>query len=83
MNIAIITAIFSVTMLLIFTALSLLKSQNMFVQLIFVVVAAFNIGIISCLLLVNYDNKMALIWPGLFIIMLVNKVIELRKNLRS
>ncbi|MES2656383.1 MAG: hypothetical protein V4620_12385 [Bacteroidota bacterium] len=55
----------------------------MFVQLIFVVVAAFNIGIISCLLLVNYDNKMALIWPGLFIIMLVNKVIELRKNLRS
>ncbi len=83
MNIAIITAIFSVTMLLIFTALSLLKSQNMFIQLIFVVVAAFNIGIISCLLLVNYDNKMALIWPGLFIIMLVNKVIELRKNLRS
>ena len=70
-------------MLLIFTGLSLLKSQNMFIQLIFVVVAAFNIGIISCLLLVNYDNKMALIWPGLFIIMLVNKVIELRKNLRS
>ncbi|MES2380325.1 MAG: hypothetical protein V4538_04740 [Bacteroidota bacterium] len=70
-------------MLLIFTALSLLKSQNMFIQLIFVVVAAFNIGIISCLLLVNYDNKTALIWPGLFIIMLVNKVIELRKNLRS
>jgi hypothetical protein len=82
MNIAIITAIFSVTMLLIFTALSLIKSQNLLVQLVFVVVAAFNIGIITCLILVNYDNKTALIWPGLFVAMLVNKVIELNKNLR-
>ena len=82
MNIAIITAIFSVIMLLIFTGLSLINTQNITLQLVFVVVAAFNIGIISCIILVNYDNKSALIWPGLFIIMLVNKVIEINKNLR-
>jgi hypothetical protein len=82
MNIAIITAIFSVIMLLIFTALSLLRTQNMTLQLVYVVVAAFNIGIISCIIIVNYGNKSALIWPGLFIIMLVNKVIEINKNLR-
>lgn len=83
MNIAVITAIFSVIMLLIFTALSLIKTQNMVLQLVFVVVAAFNIGVISCIILVNYENKSALIWPGLFVIMLVNKVIEISKNLRS
>lgn len=83
MNIAIITAIFSVIMLLIFTGLSMLKTQNMTIQLVFVVVAAFNIGIISCIILVNYENKTALIWPALFIIMLINKVIEINKNLRS
>ncbi len=83
MNIAVITAIFSVIMLLIFTALSLLKTQNMMLQLVFVVVASFNIGVISCIILVNYESKSALIWPGLFVIMLVNKVIEISKNLRS
>jgi len=83
MNIAVITAIFSVIMLLIFTALSLLKTQNMRLQLVFVVVASFNIGVISCIILVNYESKSALIWPGLFVIMLVNKVIEISKNLRS
>jgi hypothetical protein len=83
MNIAVITAIFSVIMLLIFTALSLIKTQNMVLQLVFVVVASFNIGVISCIILVNYENKSALIWPGLFVIMLVNKVIEISKNLRS
>ncbi|MFA9212241.1 MAG: hypothetical protein ACEQSR_00140 [Candidatus Methylacidiphilales bacterium] len=83
MNIAVITAIFSVIMLLIFTALSLLKTQNMVLQLVFVVVAAFNIGVISCIILVNYESKSALIWPGLFVIMLINKVIEISKNLRS
>lgn len=83
MNIAVITAIFSVIMLLIFTALSLIKTQNMLLQLVFVVVASFNIGVISCIILVNYENKSALIWPGLFVIMLVNKVIEISKNLRS
>ncbi len=55
----------------------------MVLQLVFVVVAAFNIGVISCIILVNYENKSALIWPGLFVIMLVNKVIEISKNLRS
>lgn len=83
MNIAVITAIFSVIMLLIFTALSLIKTQNMVLQLVFVVVTSFNIGVISCIILVNYENKSALIWPGLFVIMLVNKVIEISKNLRS
>jgi hypothetical protein len=83
MNIAVITAIFSVIMLLIFTALSLIKTQNMVLQLVFVVVASFNIGVISCIILVNYESKSALIWPGLFVIMLVNKVIEISKNLRS
>jgi hypothetical protein len=83
MNIAVITAIFSVIMLLIFTALSLIKTQNMVLQLVFVVVASFNIGVISCIILVNYESKSALIWPGLFVIMLVNKVIEISKNLCS
>jgi hypothetical protein len=70
-------------MLLIFTGLSLLKTQNMTLQLVSVVVIAFNIGIITCIILVNYDNKSAIIWPGLFLIMIVNKVIEISKNLRS
>lgn len=83
MNIAVITTIFSVIMLLIFTALSLIKTQNMLLQLVFVVVASFNIGVISCIILVNYESKSALIWPGLFVIMLVNKVIEISKNLSS
>lgn len=55
----------------------------MMLQLVFVVVASFNIGVISCIILVNYESKSALIWPGLFVIMLVNKVIEISKNLRS
>ena len=55
----------------------------MVLQLVFAVVASFNIGVISCIILVNYENKSALIWPGLFVIMLVNKVIEISKNLRS
>lgn len=82
MNIAIITTIFSVIMLLIFTGLSLLKTQNMTLQLISVVVTAFCIGIITCIIVVNYENKSALIWPVLFVFMLVNKVIEINKNLR-
>lgn len=83
MNIAIITTIFSVIMLLIFTGLSLIKTQNMTLQLVSVVVIAFNIGIITCIILVNYDNKSAIIWPGLFLIMIVNKVREISKSLRS
>lgn len=55
----------------------------MTLQLVSVVVIAFNIGIITCIILVNYDNKSAIIWPGLFLIMIVNKVIEISKNLRS
>jgi hypothetical protein len=69
-------------MLLIFTGLSLLKTQNMTLQLISVVVTAFCIGIITCIIVVNYENKSALIWPVLFVFMLVNKVIEINKNLR-
>ncbi|MCF8428837.1 MAG: hypothetical protein K9G64_01790 [Bacteroidia bacterium] len=82
MNIAIITTIFSVIMLLIFTGLSLIKTQNITLQLVSVVVTSFCIGIITCIILVNYDNKSALIWPGLFVIMIINKVIEINKNLR-
>jgi hypothetical protein len=82
MNIAIITTIFSVIMLLIFTGLSLIKTQNITLQLVSVVVIAFCIGTITCIIIVNYDNKSALIWPGLFVIMIINKVIEINKNLR-
>jgi hypothetical protein len=69
-------------MLLIFTGLSLVKTQNMTLQLVSVVVSAFCIGIITSIIIVNYDNKSALIWPGLFVIMIINKVIEINKNLR-
>jgi hypothetical protein len=69
-------------MLLIFTGLSLIKTQNITLQLVSVVVSAFCIGIITCIIIVNYDNKSALIWPGLFVIMIINKVIEINKNLR-
>ncbi len=54
----------------------------MTLQLISVVVTAFCIGIITCIIVVNYENKSALIWPVLFVFMLVNKVIEINKNLR-
>jgi len=69
-------------MLLIFTGLSLIKTQNITLQLVSVVVITFCIGIITCIIIVNYDNKSALIWPGLFVIMIINKVIEINKNLR-
>jgi len=54
----------------------------MTLQLVSVVVTSFCIGIITCIILVNYDNKSALIWPGLYLFMIVNKVIEINKNLR-
>jgi len=69
-------------MLLIFTGLSLIKTQNITLPLVSLVVSAFCIGIITCIIIVNYDNKSALIWPGLFAIMIINKVIEINKNLR-
>jgi len=81
MNIIYISAIISILLLLTFTALSFIKSNDYKIQLIYIVVATFNIGIISSIILINYNNKSALIWPGLFLIHVINKVRELMKML--
>lgn len=81
MNIAYIVSIVSVLFLLAFSALSFFRSQDLRFQLWFVLVASINIGILSSLILVNYTSKSALIWPGLLLIFVISKVLEIRKHL--
>ena len=81
MNIAYVTAIFSVLLLLVFAVLSFIKVRDLRFQVIYIVVAAFNIGVISSIILINYDNKSALIWPALFLIQVVSKVREVTRSL--
>ncbi|MCG9880580.1 MAG: hypothetical protein MH472_08275 [Bacteroidia bacterium] len=81
MNIAYIVAIISVLFLLVFAALSFTKSDNMRFQLIYVVVATFNIGILVSIITINYNNQSALIWPVLLFLHVINKVREIYKML--
>ena len=81
MNIAYVTAIFSVLLLLVFAVLSFIKARDLRFQVIYIVVATFNIGVISSIILINYDNRSALVWPALFLIQVVSKVREVIKNI--
>jgi uncharacterized membrane protein YfcA len=81
MDIAYIVTISCVLILLIFSALSFFQSQNLRFQLWYILVAGINIGILTSLILVNYTSKSALIWPGLLLVFVVNKVLEIRKYL--
>jgi len=81
MNIAYIVSIAAILFLLIFMALSFFKSQDLKIQLWFVVVATFNVGILTSLILVNYSSKSALIWPALLLIFILNRVLEIKKHL--
>ena len=81
MNIAYIVAIISVLLLLIFSALSFTKTDNLRFQLIYVVVATFNIGILVSIITINYGNQSALIWPALLFIHVTNKIREIYKFL--
>jgi len=81
MNIGYITAIVSVLLLLIFAVLSFIKVKDIKFQVIYIVVATFNIGVISSIILINYDNKSALIWPVLFLFHVISKVREVIKEL--
>ncbi|MDP3929596.1 MAG: hypothetical protein Q8R57_11285 [Bacteroidota bacterium] len=81
MNIAYIVAISSVLLLLIFAVLSFTKTDNMRFQLIYVVVATFNIGVLASIITINYSNQSALIWPALLLLHVINKVREIYKLL--
>ena len=81
MNIAYIVAIISVLLLLVFAALSFSKSDNLRFQLIYVVVATFNIGVLVSIITINYNNQSALIWPALLLLHVINKVREIYKLL--
>ena len=83
MNIIYITAILSVLLLLVFVILSVLKSNNLSFQVIYIVVASFNIGVIASLILLNYDNKSALVWPALLLLHVLTKVVQLRKSIKQ
>ncbi|MCE2739885.1 MAG: hypothetical protein LW669_00210 [Sphingobacteriales bacterium] len=81
MNIAYIVAIISVLLLLVFAALSFSKSDNLRFQLIYVVVATFNIGVLVSIITINYNSQSALIWPALLLLHVINKVREIYKLL--
>ncbi len=81
MNIGYITAIISVLLLLIFAILSFIKTRDIKFQVIYIVVATFNIGVISSIILINYDAKSALIWPILFLFHVISKAREVIKNI--
>jgi hypothetical protein len=81
MNIAYITAIFSVLVLLVFAVLSFLRADNLKFQVIYIAVATFCSGILASIILVNYDTKSAVIWPVLFLVHVMSKVREVMKNL--
>lgn len=79
MNIVYVTAIISILFLFVFAALSFIKASNLRFQLVYIVVATFCIGILTSIILVNYDNKSAVIWPVLFLIHVISKVKEIMK----
>lgn len=82
MNIAYVTSIISVLILLIFAILSFVYARNIRFQVVYIVVASFTIGVICSIILINYDNKSALIWPALFLLHVINKGNEIRKLLK-
>ncbi len=81
MNIAYLVSIISVLVLLIFAVLSFLNSHNIKFQLIYIVVATFNIGVLVSIILVNYSNESALIWPILLLMHVLIKARELYRIL--
>jgi hypothetical protein len=81
MNIAYIVSIISVLLLLIFAVLSFTNTNNPRFQLIYIVVATFNIGVLVSIIVVNYTGQSALIWPVLLLIHVINKVRELYRFL--
>ncbi|MEI6507709.1 MAG: hypothetical protein WCO54_04445 [Bacteroidota bacterium] len=83
MNIVYITSIISVLLLLVFIILSIVKTNSLSFQIIYIVVAAFNIGVITSLILINYSNKSAMIWPVLLFMHVISKTITLRKHLKQ
>ncbi|OYU97112.1 MAG: hypothetical protein CFE21_02140 [Bacteroidetes bacterium B1(2017)] len=81
MNIAYLVSIISVLLLLVFAVLSFSKADNPRFQLLYIVVATFNIGVLVCIIIVNYSSQSALIWPGLLFIHVLNKCRELYRLL--
>lgn len=81
MNIAYIVSIISVLLLLVFAVLSFIKANNLRFQLIYIVVACFNIGVLTSVILINYSSQSALIWPALLLFQVINKVREIYKEL--
>ncbi|MCF8253934.1 MAG: hypothetical protein K9H61_01085 [Bacteroidia bacterium] len=81
MNIAYIVSIISVLLLLVFAALSFAYANNPRFQLIYIVVATFNIGILVSIILINYTSQSALVWPALLFLHVVNKVRDLYRML--
>ena len=81
MDIGYITAIGSLLLLLISAILSFIKTRDIKFQVIYIVVATFNIGVISSIVLINFESKSAVIWPILFLFHVISKVREVMKEL--
>ncbi|MFY8189730.1 MAG: hypothetical protein ACOVK9_02105, partial [Bacteroidia bacterium] len=71
----------SILMLLVFGILSFIKTDNLRFQLIYVVVATFNIAVLATIIGISYNNQSALIFPALLLLHVVNKAKEIYKML--
>ena len=81
MNIAYIVSIISVLLLLVFAVLSFTNANSPRFQLLYIVVATLNIGILVSIIIVNYASQSALVWPALLFIHVIIKVRELYRML--
>lgn len=81
MNTAYLVSIIAVLLLLVFAVLSFTKSNEPRFQLLYVVVATFNIGILVSVILINYSSQSALIWPAFLMLHVLNKVKEIYRRL--
>lgn len=81
MNIAYLVSIISVLLLLVFSVLSFVYAARPGFQLVYIVIATFNIGILVSIILVNYSSQSALIWPALLFLHVLNKCRDLYKLL--
>lgn len=82
MNIAYVTAIISVLVLLVFAILSFVKARDLRFQVAYIVVASFHIGVIVSMILINYSSKSAMVWPCLLLIHVATKAMEIARALR-
>ena len=81
MNIAYIVSILVVLLLLVTGILSFIKSSDLKIQLLYIVVASFAVGVFTSIILFNLQTKSTLIWPGLILVHVITKIREFYKHL--